>query len=327
MKVAGSAPASIRVHQYVGLAPGPRLIVLGAVHGNETCGTVAIHRLIDELDKGVLRVERGVLTLIPMANPWAYQRGERFTDRNLNRGLKRREQPQNYEDHLANALCPLLEAHEVLLDLHSFQAQGQPFIMLGPQNNRDQLQPFSQAADEARLAAHLGPRRIVEGWLEAYASGVQRRIQNRTCRDTRLLDVDYGIGTTEFMRRHGGYGVTLECGQHGDPQAREVAYHAICQTLALLQLTTQLSVTPPASAFEVLRLAEVVDKVAADDRFLEPWSSFATVRARQAVACRGDGTTISAPSDGCIVFPNEQAPPGSEWFYFAQPSDRQIVGG
>jgi len=27
---------------FAGLAPGARLIVLGAVHGNETCGTQAI---------------------------------------------------------------------------------------------------------------------------------------------------------------------------------------------------------------------------------------------------------------------------------------------
>jgi predicted deacylase len=37
---------------YRSLQPGPRLIVLGAVHGNETCGTRAIERLVGEIDAG-----------------------------------------------------------------------------------------------------------------------------------------------------------------------------------------------------------------------------------------------------------------------------------
>ena len=32
-------------------APGPRLIVTAAVHGNETCGTVAIRRLLGEMER------------------------------------------------------------------------------------------------------------------------------------------------------------------------------------------------------------------------------------------------------------------------------------
>lgn len=49
------APAGVlRVHQYLGLQPGPKLIVLGGVHGDETCGTVALGRLIEALDAGRL---------------------------------------------------------------------------------------------------------------------------------------------------------------------------------------------------------------------------------------------------------------------------------
>jgi hypothetical protein len=46
----------------------------------------------------------------------------------------------------------------------------------------------------------------------------------------------YGMGTTEYMRSTGGYALTLECGQHLDPQAPEVAYTAIKNTLAFLKL-------------------------------------------------------------------------------------------
>ena len=33
---------------FIGLRPGPKLIVTGAVHGNEPCGPTAIRRVIEE---------------------------------------------------------------------------------------------------------------------------------------------------------------------------------------------------------------------------------------------------------------------------------------
>lgn len=62
-------PTSLRVHQYLGLKPGPRLLVLGAVHGNETCGTQAIGRIAAEFDAGTLVLSRGSLTMVPITNP------------------------------------------------------------------------------------------------------------------------------------------------------------------------------------------------------------------------------------------------------------------
>ena len=113
--------------RYAGRAPGTRLIVLGAVHGNETCGTHAIERVLAELDRGELALAAGSVTFVPVSNPLAYAHGRRTGDRNLNRALQPTETPREFEDHVANWLCPLLAAHEVLLDLHSFHGSGQPF--------------------------------------------------------------------------------------------------------------------------------------------------------------------------------------------------------
>ncbi len=57
-------------------------------------------------------------------------------------------------------LCPLLARHDVLLDLHSFQAQSEPFAMLGPVNNAGPLEPFALAALEQALVLRLGVGRI-----------------------------------------------------------------------------------------------------------------------------------------------------------------------
>ena len=45
--------------------PGTRLIVLGAVHGNEICGTRAIERVNSDLDAGTQNMMRGRLTMVP----------------------------------------------------------------------------------------------------------------------------------------------------------------------------------------------------------------------------------------------------------------------
>lgn len=145
------------------LKPGPRVVVLGAVHGNERCGAQAIAQVVDELAAGAFGIERGVLTMVPVTNPYAYQQRTRQGDRNLNRNLRVSAEPTDYEDQIANVLCPLLDAHDVLLDLHSFHTPGQPFTMVGPTNNTGILESFQHSAQEERLVAHLGPG----GWWKA----------------------------------------------------------------------------------------------------------------------------------------------------------------
>ena len=162
-KRADARPTHLRTLTYHGLAPGPRLLVLGAVHGNELCGARAIAQLIEELDSGALAVQRGTLSLVPVTNPLAYQLKQRTGDRNLNRNMAPSAIPQDFEDRLANVLCPLLDAHDVLLDLHSFHTGGAPFVMIGPQNNTGPLEPFEHADAEMQLALHTGPHRIEIG--------------------------------------------------------------------------------------------------------------------------------------------------------------------
>lgn len=304
----------LRAHHFAGFAAGPQLIVLGAVHGNEAAGTRGIERVLAELDGGRWRVERGRLTLVPVTNPLAYARGTRMGERNLNRRLLPTDAPRVYEDHIANTLCPWLAAHDVLLDLHSFRSPGQPFVMCGPADNRGALEPFACAAAEGRLAEHLGPARIVDGWMSAYAQGAARRRARGLLEDA---DPSYGIGTTEYMRSQGGYGVTLECGQHDDAGGPAVAYRAIRQAVALLGLA-DLPLAPPTAPLERLRLMTVVDREHADDRFAKTWTSFDRLHAGELIATRHDGSPVRAEHDGHIVFPDPTAKPGHEWFYLAQ---------
>ncbi|MGE5318635.1 MAG: succinylglutamate desuccinylase/aspartoacylase family protein [Hyphomicrobiaceae bacterium] len=304
---------------FSGLASGARLIVLGAVHGNETCGTQAIRRVIGEIESGQLGIVAGCVTFVPVTNPLAYARHQRMGDRNLNRNLAPTDMPREFEDRIANWLCPLLRQHDALLDLHSFHTAGEPFVMLGPEDNQGTLEPFARSAEETALALRLGVHRFVDGWLDTYAAGVARRLAAGA--SAREADVHYGVGTTEYMRAQGGIALTLECGQHDDPVAPQVAYQAIHNTLAHLGLTAG---TKPVvvTETEALRLYQVVDRAHADDQFVRNWASFDRVRMGEPIGIRHDGTPVAADRDGYIVFPNPSAQPGQEWFYLAWRSAR-----
>jgi predicted deacylase len=304
---------------FTGLVPGARLIVLGAVHGNETCGTQAIRRVISEIESGQLVVRAGRVTFVPVTNPLAYARHQRMGDRNLNRNLVPTESPVEFEDRIANWLCPLLKQHDALLDLHSFHTAGQPFVMLGPENNTGTLEPFSRSVEETALALRLGVHRFVDGWLDTYAAGVARRLAAGV--SAREADVHYGVGTTEYMRAQGGIALTLECGQHDDPTAPDVAYQAIHNAMAHLKLTSAPSPMPVAET-EALRLYQVIDRAHANDQFVRNWSSFDRVGTGEIIGMRHDGTPVAADCDGNVVFPNPNAQPGQEWFYLARSSTR-----
>ena len=306
--------------------PGKRVLILGAVHGNELAGMHGIRRVIAEIESGELEIANGSVTFVPIGNPMAYALKRRVGDRNLNRNLTPTDAPTEFEDHIANWLCPLMATHEVLLDLHSFQAQGQAFVMVGPETNSGALEPTVHGDTERDWALRLGVTRAVDGWLSTYAVGVE----DRRARAANLqpsagkrhdLDAKYGVGTTEYMRSAGGIALTLECGQHEDPHGREVAYRAIRNTLAYYGLTGD-AMPPLATAAEGLRIAQVIDKFDTADTFSRAWQSFDLLKAGDVIGTRANGESLTAPKDGCILFPNAVAEANHEWFYLTEATSR-----
>jgi len=310
---------TLRSHSFASTEPGPRLIVLGGVHGNETCGTAGIERAVAEFDNGALNLVRGQLTLVPVANPLARRRMHREGERNLNRSFRPTEVPADYEARITNVLCPLLDRHDVLLDLHSFQSVGEAFAMIGPRDNAGPLEPFARATEEGRLALHMGTPRVVEGWLDIYAASLSQRAAGEPVDAAALA---FGWGTNEYMRSRGGYAVTLECGQHADPAAPQVAHAAIHSALRLLGMVAAEAVAPPQPA--LLRLVGVTDRLHEGDQFVRDWATFDAVAKGDPIGVRADGSVLQAEQDGFIVFPNTKATAGTEWFYFAVASDRTL---
>lgn len=300
-------PAALRSYGWATAVDGPALLIFGAVHGNEQSGTHAIRRWIARLESGQVRLKRGRLTLVPVANPKAFGKNEREGDRNLNRNFVPQAQPQNYEDYVVNALAPLLESHDALLDLHSYSGDGVPFAMTGPLNNDGPLEPFSQAAEEDAFAKAVGLPTIVQGWLEVYDKAVQA--------SNGAIRAEHGIGTNEFMRSRGGYAITVESGSHDDPAAIEVADRCIAGVLNLLDMA-DVTVEPVAH-YTTHHMKDVFMRESDGDRMAKDWVNFDPFKKGDLLATRADGTPILAPFDGCVIFPQLDAPVNREWFYLA----------
>jgi len=317
-------PLQFKSVNFTALKPGPKLIVLGAVHGNEVSGSKAILKIIGEFESGERVLQKGALTLVPITNPLAYNRKQRNGDRNLNRNLTPTATPVDFEDHVANWLCPLLASHDALLDIHSFQKGDVPFALFGPKNNDKPLERFAHEEAERSLALRLGVSRFVDGWLDTYAKGVANRIEDlkKTGQSGEGLNTDprYGMGTTECMRANGGYAVTLECGQHEDENGPNVAYEAIDRALRHLELV-QGEPVPVVENYQHLSLVEVIDKHHVDDVFARAWSSFDVVKQGDLIGTRKTGEAVIANRDGYIVFPNTLSQAGQEWFYLAIEND------
>ena len=279
-------------HSFNSGVAGKHLVVFGAVHGNEKCGTVAIRRVIEALEAGDFQLKTGQVTFLPICNPRAFAQNVRFTERNLNRYLVPKESKVHYEDHLDEQICTALGEADVLLDLHSYQSEGGPFIFLGT----------SDAENE--FAKCLGVNDFVYGWGDAFGSSAD-------------ANPNESIGTTDSVRLQGGMGVTLECGHHANADAPEVGHEAILRAMSFLGLTAGEFAANNAPS-RCVKMQDVFYKKKAG-QWTKNWKHYDAVVAGEVLAKYDDGEEIVAKESGHIVLPKASAADekiGAEWFYF-----------
>ena len=274
--------------------PGPCLLILGAIHGNEICGPVAMNRIMAEIESGALQLKHGRAVFIPICKPRAYAQNVRFIERNLNRNLVPMAEPDCYEAVLGNLLCPYLEACDVLVDLHSTSGIGPSYVFIDPAD-----------ADNMAFGAALGADWIVSNFAGAIAaSGAKDDNPN------------WATGTTEYARSQGAMSLTLECGQHLDPHAPETAYRAIIRALVYLGMLEDAPIFQPSISRHVA--LEKCWFFTDAGTFTKAWTNLESVKAGALIAMRGNGEELRAPHDGIIVLPRPAPEPNSEWFYFGR---------
>ncbi len=289
-----AASLMIESFRFTAQEAGTKLVFFGAVHGNETCGTQAQRRLIEKLQNGDIKLLRGDLLCIPVINPQAYASNQRYIDENLNRVFAHYEQPASYEQKIANEVITLVADRDVLVDFHSITSEGVPFTFR-----------FGDvpAAEEALIQA-LGLPVIMEGWIEAYAASMPG------------VDVGQAKHTHAHFRHQGKIAAGVECGQHDDPAAVEVAYITMLRVLKHFgMIKADLPAVGPARAIRLQSVHFCKNDVWNWSRVYKHGDA---VKAGEVIVTCDKGEIITAMYDGLILLPRQNCPKGEEAFYLGQ---------
>jgi len=265
---------------------GPSVLILGAIHGNEKCGSKAAEELIAQIETGALILECGSVTFIPICNPKAYAANQRYIDVNLNRVIKLHDDPVHYEENLANQIAPFIAAHDFTLDLHSIHSKGSSFAFLDFPHK-----------DAKGVCAVLGVKTIITGWPDMYE------------------DTDDAT-TLSFAHEAGKASVTVECGQHDDLDAVEVAKAAILNSLKYFGVIAgQAKAAQQCSFVQAKHRIVKEDEGILGDGAVNNIEHMHAVKKGEKIAEYNNGNIVKSPEDGVILIPFKEAQIGDEWFY------------
>lgn len=157
---------------------GPLVFVNATSHGNELYG-----KAICEALYGCVRLRRGRLVMLPVANPYAYQmRTRNYKGKNLNRRFPGRRGGDEI-DRLAYEIFELAKQADYVIDIHS-HAPGKGDWVNTPVKNRELAEVFGLP-------------------IKHLKSGYERTLTNQIS----------GLGKVAF---------TLEIGQVGEVEAGKV---------------------------------------------------------------------------------------------------------
>lgn len=178
-----------------GAAPGPTLICIGSLHGNEPAGYWALERVVATLeaarrDHG-FQLERGALVALA-GNLAALSEGRRFLDHDLNRGWS----PDRIEElhHRPPATAEEREVRELVECIENARSKARGEVMfLDLHTTSGDSPPFISVADR------LAYRRFALHFQAPVILGME------DCLDGTLL---------EWIDRLGFFGAVFEGGQH-----------------------------------------------------------------------------------------------------------------
>lgn len=104
-------------HEIVGKHPGPHLLIIGGVHGDEFEPMAAIRRLMTSISPDLLH---GKLTLVPVVNEPAFRLGQRVGDDGLDLARTCPGRPDgSMTERIAHDLSQLIRSCDLMIDLHT----------------------------------------------------------------------------------------------------------------------------------------------------------------------------------------------------------------
>ena len=263
---------------------GPDVMLQALTHGNEICGAIALDWLLGQR----LRPRRGRLTLA-FANVEAYARFDpadpfrsRCIDEDYNRVWADASlfgPRDSLELRRARQLRPFVDAAELLLDIHSMSEPCRPLMVCGT------VEKNVACARELGTPADL------------------------------LIDTGHPAGLRMIER--GGFGdpaspkraLLVECGQHWEKAAADVAIDATVRFLGLAGMAAPAWVSAQARVplppdQRLVRVTEAVVARSDDFRFLVPTIGLSVVpRAGTPIAQDGDHVWTTPYDDAVLVMP------------------------
>jgi succinylglutamate desuccinylase len=293
-----------------GSAPGPLLVAVGGLHGNEPSGVIAIRRVLERLAE--LRLPLGGELVALCGNRAALAAGRRFVERDLNRlwtadevaalraadpaadGAERREQRELLEvlDPLLGPRDAAAERRVFLLDLHSTSGGGPPFSIAG-ETEGDQ-----RFARSLRVPTILGLKENVRGTL------------------------------LEYFTSHGHVGLVLEGGQSREPATtrhHEAALWLGLVAAGVLEAAPEIALGPHVELLDLVsrglpRAVRIRRRYRIEDgeefRMEPGFASFQRVRRGQLLARSNNGREheVRAPMDSVLLMPRYQGQ-GDDGFF------------
>lgn len=267
-----------------------KLVLSGAVHGNEKCGTRGIERFLKEYDAGQWPFKQGTVRFLPICNPAAYRAHKRFIDVNLNRIIGDYPKPTTIEEAMAHQIKPHLDWASHVVDLHSYTVDDTPFVFCD--TDTPAMLEFTGLA-----ACH---HRVIGMHSMIVKQGASQRY----------------MSVNSYALAHGKLSCTVECGQHESENAPHVAYQTILNVLGGLGIIDYTPQKTASTDWQSCYATAIIFKEKAG-RFTRPWNNFETVQAGTVIGTYDDGETVIAPHDSIIYLPKDDGPIGAEWFYLA----------
>ncbi|MCC2608116.1 succinylglutamate desuccinylase/aspartoacylase family protein [Planctobacterium marinum] len=279
--------------------PGPLIIVVAALHGNEHVGFRAMDRLAV-----TLKATDFIGKIVGITgNLIAANRNERFIERDLNRffvsyylNAAHSDVPEWHEArHLIDHINGFIDAHpkdqEVyLLDMHSMSGHGTPFTCFPHTQNNEQL------AQQLPLPAIADLVEILPGTLTAY----------------------YADKVTST--------IVVECGQHNAEITQVVGENALACFLRVTGCLINLERYRDADSFlrfHTQGAAQIFTRVKyryhiAHQGFFEMLPGFENLQmiAQQQLLANDKGDEVRAPFSGRMVLPSYQKQ-GDDGFFIA----------
>jgi predicted deacylase len=257
--------------------PGPHVVLLSLMHGNEFAGAIVLDRLLRE---HVMPV-RGTLSFA-FVNIAAFQKFDprtptwsRFVDEDINRLWEETilaSPRHSIELERARELRPLIDHADVILDLHSMLWPSEPLILCGA------------TARGRALGQGMGwPPLVVAD--TGHANG------------PRLIDYVRFGGTNATA-------VLVEAGQHWRPETVDTTMVSVSGLLWHLGLVDDETNLPPLQPKAPGRFAIVTDVITARTNafaFVRAWYGGEVVAARNTVIAVDGSTEIRTPYDDCLL--------------------------